>query len=278
MQANEENLSKLEKYANALTTLTYFVNKELVSEITARPETEFKEPYRFFYTILVKSNGCLDTCSLLLCNYYSRPHHADSLAIILRSLITDCVIYRYLLDQSRHNESDLVDNISSIYFNHVDFTVKGIKGFYKNIYDWSDKEVSDAIYKIKSSRPNYYDSDGRIKVKQLSTSVRYILKDMASSRQPGDKEDLQTLYHHYDILSKYEHPGEFSFQLVHRQYLEKTREAFLSEMIDAINNAIIPTVISVIGLWPDLAKQKLTKFNDLFKVLLQSYEPSAHEK
>jgi hypothetical protein len=262
---------KLQKYSNALATLAYFISEKFVNEIAAKPETENTEPYKFFYTILLKSNSALDTCSLLLINYHNRPHHADSLAIVLRSIITDCVIYRFLLQKSQSNETDLVSNISSIYYDHVAYTVKGLEGYFKDIYDWTDEKIAEEVTSIKRARPNYYDSDGNVKINPFPSSVRFILREMARTRQPGDKDDLRNLYHHYDILSKYEHPGELSFQLVHRQYGELTRHKYLDEIVDVINRSIVPTVISVAGAWPDIADKHLPEFNRLFKEVLNAY-------
>jgi len=263
-------MERLTDYTNALTTLTYFINTKLVSEIVSYPETENKEPNKFFYTFLLKTNNALDTCSLLLHNYFDRPHHVDSLAIVQRSIVTDCVIYRFLLHKSQANDEDLVSNISSIYFDHVDFTVRGLKKCFESIYDWPRQKVDEEIAAIMCARPNYYDSNGKIKVTPFSTSVRSILTEMAEKRSPGQKSDLQMLYHHYDVLSKYEHLGEFSFQLVHRQYSESTRYKYLYEILDAINSSIIPTVISVVGIWPDLADKNMKEFNVLFKELLDA--------
>lgn len=267
-------MEKLNNYANALSNLTYFVSSKFVNEIVEGQGTTDGEPFKFFYTILLKSNSALDTCALLLNNYFSRPHHVDSLAIILRSIISDCVVYRFLLEQNRGEITNekLLSNINSIYFDHVDYTVKGLTGYFKEIYDWTELEVQQEVTAVKHSRPNYYDSDGKVKIEKFLTSVRAILREMAKRREVGDKIDLQKLYHHYDILSKYEHIGELSFELVHRQYSEATRLRYLDEIVDAINHSIIPTVISIVGAWPELWEKNKEQFNSLFQTVLATYE------
>src|SRR5687767_672108 len=133
-------MKKLENYTNALSTLTYFVNTSIIGDIIDKPETENEEPFRLFYTILLKSNNGLDTCSLLLANYSDRPHHVDSLIVILRSLISDCVIFRYLLTKSEHDNEKLKANIKSLYFDHIQHTVVGVEKYFKDIYGFTDSE------------------------------------------------------------------------------------------------------------------------------------------
>jgi hypothetical protein len=264
-------LKKLDDYSNALSTLTYFINTTVISEVLEKPETENEEPFRFFYTILLKSNNALDTCSLLLANYSEHPHHVDSLIIILRSLITDSVIFRYILVKSEGDDGKLKDNIKSIYFDHIDYTIKGVKKYFKDVYDFTDSEINEKISDIKIMRSDYYDSTGKATAIPFATSVRYALLEMAKKRQPGDKHDIQLLYHYYDIYSKYEHPGEFSFRLIHQQYHEQTKFKLATEIVEAINRLIIPTILSILGVWPDIHLKHKVKLNELFTNLLNEY-------
>ena len=42
----------------------------------------------------------------------------------------------------------------------------------------------------------------------------------------------------YDIFSKYEHLGEFTYELIHRQFDEEKRERILGEIYEAIREII----------------------------------------
>jgi hypothetical protein len=267
-------MGNLTAYTKALSTLTYFVNTSIIKEIIVKPDTEREEPFRFFYTILFKSNNALDTCSLLLANYSARPHHADSLIIILRSLITDCIIFRYLLVKCEGDEDKLKSHIKSIYFDHIDYTIKGVRKYFKEIYELTDAEIRQKIIEVKEKRSGYYDSTGNPTTKAFGTSARLALNEMAKKRAQGDKLDIQLFYHYYDIYSKYEHPGEFSFMLIHQQYQEELKNKLADGIMESINRLVIPTMISILGAWPDIHRKHQAQLNRLFTTLVNTYSQS----
>src|SRR5258706_7216336 len=112
-------MQKIEDYTNTLSTLTYFINTSIIQEILSKPETAKVEPYKFLYTVLLKSNNTLDTCSLLLANFSEKPHFVDSLIILLRSVISDSVIVWYLIVKSEGDDQKFNENIRALYYDHI---------------------------------------------------------------------------------------------------------------------------------------------------------------
>jgi len=76
-------------------TITYFVNTEITLDVIDLDKSGKlnEEPLKFLYTILLKINNGLDTCSILFLNFLDKPHFVDSLIVICRSLIADSAIF-----------------------------------------------------------------------------------------------------------------------------------------------------------------------------------------
>lgn len=97
-------IEKIKNYSNGLSDIAFFVNTTItvdIIELHKSGKLKKEEPFKFLYTILLKINNGLDTCSLLFLNFLDKPHFVDSLIVICRSLISDTAIVWYLLERRK---------------------------------------------------------------------------------------------------------------------------------------------------------------------------------
>lgn len=152
--------------------------------------SEYKdEPQRFYYTIIHKTLSTLDAANFLLCNFDLKRNWHTPLFILLRPIISDLVIGEYVLWKYEKNRDELEMKklIQGIYADHIDSILNCLKSA-KSIYDWTPEQLEEEKNKLKQSHPDLYDSEGNLKVPKVKTSVRSILKEMAS--QTNSKSGL----------------------------------------------------------------------------------------
>lgn len=271
-------MEKLEKYSNALATLTSFISSSFIAELLNRKDILDDEPGRFLYTILFKSNNGLDTTSFLLANYSGKPHFVDSLVIILRSIISDYAILWYLLvlsdDPDDHKQEKFSRNVQSLNFDHVMSTIAGLRNNFGPIHGFTKSQIEENIAEIIKNRPQYFDGNGDPIVEKIKWSVRIALTEIAKRRKSPEELWLaQRYYHHFDIFSKYEHLGEFSFHLIHRQYDSKLREELARDIVDAITVLVIPMMKVALGLFPDIYQRHSVTFEERLRHLSAAAGP-----
>ncbi len=263
-------MSKIGNYSTSLATLTAFINAEIISQIIEKPQIE-SMPQKFLYTVLFKLNNGLNTCSLLFNNLANNSQYADSIFVILRTLISDSILYLYVLTKSEYDDNKLNEIIKALYFDHISFTMEAVKKNFGPIYGKSEEEILLIINEVKRAKPEYFDSTGNELISPLRANAYAALRYIASHRKGGESlTDIQRHYSHYDRFSKYEHIGDFSFELIHRQYDDKAVKEIGDEIVDAINLLTI-TMRSTLGAWPNLDVEVSDRFNQLLTRLHNSY-------
>lgn len=175
-------------------------------------------------------------------------------------------MFRYLILESQgDNELEkLKSNIKAIYFDHIQHTLKNVENCFPHIHGFTDEQVKQTIADVKAKKAEYYDEAGCRTIKKFPTSVLTILTNMA--KKTNDKNEISNIrsfYHFYDIYSKYEHPGEFSFSLIHQQYREQTQQSFANDIVYVITVLIIPTMSSMLGLWQNIYRAQEKPYMDL---------------
>ncbi len=267
-------MEKLDKYSNALGSLTDFVNSSFIVSLVENKEILEDESARFLYTVLFKSNNGLGTASFLLANYSNKPHFVDSLVIIVRSLISDYAMLWYVLvvsdDPTDYHQEKFRRTVQGLNFDHVKSTMSGVKLCFGPVYGYTKAQIDTNILEIIKSRPQYFDSEGKPNVEKVTSSVRAALAEIAKRRTSPDELWLaQRYYHHYDIFSKYEHLGEFSFNLIHRQFNAEHKDSLARDIVDAITVLILPMMRVALRLFPDIYKIHGVKLEEHSNNLLQ---------
>lgn len=226
---------KIEQYSNSIKSLTYYISSVVIPKIWENDAYK-EEPKWFFYTLLFKLNNGIDSVNILIRNVVEIPSVADSVFVLLRTLISDCIQLDYVLFNSNDDEEKLKIWIKSLYHDHVKFILSSLK-IYSLFDGWDELKLKEVERAVKNKNPDYYDANGTIKsdIKNM-TSINGICKIILT--QKNDKEvltDLRRLYPLYEKFSKYEHLGELSSELTHRAFVTDQKNEVLVEIQEAIS-------------------------------------------
>lgn len=247
---------KLKSLTCSIGNLTKYISDSVIDKILEKNLNTI-EPYKFLYTLLFKTNNGLDTANLLVCNLYSKPHFIDSAFLILRTILSDCIIYDYLLTLSKTDEN-LITNIKRLYYDHIDFAIKNLS-IYKDAYKKSDKEIEIKKTELKQSKSEYFDNSGNPIFEKLNPLVSKAIKYIVSNRQKEVSiETPLEAFEYYDRFSKYEHLGDLTFAIIHRQFNEQEQNEVLLDIHSSIR-IIIRYLKSFMLAWES------EKFIDFYK-------------
>ena len=256
---------KIKELSSLVAKFSKYVHEEIILQIL-RNEEYTSEPQRFFYSILFKTNNGLDTSNYLIANFISKPHFLDSLFIIFRSLLSDTITFNYVIYKSLEKDN-LEENIKALYFDHIDHTLKNYDGVYRVIHQMSDQQVADEKAKLKKTSGEYFDVNGQPRFQPLPSlpgkAMRYIFSNHFDKKKLAP---LKRAFDLYDMFSKYEHFGELSFDMIHRQFKEKNQERLYTEIIDTIDILTL-TMESTLNAWPSLQKETKLEFEKHSKVI-----------
>lgn len=187
--------------------------------------------------------------------FISKPHFHDSLIIILRTLISDTITFYYILNKSVEND-DLKSNIKWLYSDHLRYVENNLRKTYKITNKLSDTEVENKINDLIKKRADFYDTEGKLKFKKPLPSTSGMIQSIFSDNQGDvDLAHLKRAFSLYDLFSKYEHFGDLSFQLIHRQFQEKyDRQIIYEEIVDTVH-IVQDTIDRTLRAWPKLKTQ-----------------------
>jgi hypothetical protein len=246
--------------------MTIFVNEFILNTIRDLPNTETEEPYRYVYTVLHKLNAGLDTAAFLVREIEASYQFTDSVFIILRSLLSDSIMYYHIINKSKGNVDEIKRLIQSLYFDHFEHMLKD-PAFISRLSGISNKEAEAQLNQVKMGHPEFYNANGTAKVESLKASVRSALNfALVNPIEPIIRTSMQAQFHYYDIFSKYEHFGYLTYDLTHRQYDEKKIPNVVSDITTSITS-LMPTYLSAIGFWPGLKRQFEPLFLDHYSRL-----------
>jgi hypothetical protein len=249
------------KYSSKIATLTFHLMNNVISKIW-NDDSINKEPHKYLYTVLFKTNNALDTSNILTLNIIDKPTTTDSLFLILRTAISDLVIYEYLLRISKSDE-DFENNIHRMYYDHIENTIKEMRKFYGNAYKESESKINEKIDELKSMNPNYFKEDGQPKFIPLKLSVSSMARKIISNKAENENlEYLITAKELYDRFSKYEHFGILTLDLIHRQFKEERLIEVFQDIFWA-NKVILFYVDNIIGIWLKKEDEEYKIFDDL---------------
>jgi len=252
---------EIEKYSSKIATITFHLVNKIISKIWDDDAIN-KEPYKYLYTILFKTNNALDTSNVLTNNIVEKPTTTDSLFLILRTAISDLVIYEYLIRISESDE-ELKNNIHQMYYDHIENTITEMRKFYRSAYKESEKKINEKIDELKSMYPKYFNEKGEPKFKPLKLSVSSMARNIISNKTKNENLDyLITAKELYDRFSKYEHFGILTLDLTHRQFKgERLNEVF--QDIFWANKVILFYIDNLIGIWLKKGDEEYKIFDKL---------------
>lgn len=230
-----------------------------------------KEPYKYLYTILFKTNNALETANILTCNIVNKPNTTDSIFLILRTILSDLIIYYCLVSKSA-NDEDFEKNIHSLYFDHISYTVKEMKNFNRSAYKQSEEKNNEDILKFKANYPHYFfNEDGTDKVeKPAKWNVSFLVKKhLTEQHQDNNLDILIRAKKLYDKFSKYEHFGILTQNLIHRSFEDKQLSNVFEDIFWA-NKIILFFIDDILRFWLDNNNSEYLKFNSLSQEITDS--------
>lgn len=177
-------------------------------------------------------NNELDSVNLLFRNILDKPHYSGSIIILLRTILSDIITIKYvnLKGIDRNGNINLMLNIKQCYADHIRYTLHN-EDVYKVVLEITNEEWEDIVTHIKIEYKDYFDENGLLLPDyQRWTSVgkmAFIIKKSLKKDQPV--HFLKEAFQLYDIFSKYEHLGEFSYRLVHRAFHQEEQVFLLQE-------------------------------------------------
>lgn len=224
--------AQLEKYHSVLRKINLHISNNFINNIYINPK--LTEVEKYYYTLLFKTNNTLDTANILFYNIINKPNISDSICIILRATLSDLITYEYLNFISK-DENELETNINRLYFDHVERTIKNVTNIFKPAYKKTEKEIQEKINSLKIKKSKYFDSLGNPLYKSLNfgviSGVNYIL---SNKKKDQNVSRVTIAFNYFDIFSKYEHLGDLTFSLIHRQFDEEKLRGLLIEIQNSI--------------------------------------------
>ena len=222
-------MKKLEEFTSAISEYTTLINKVLLRN---PPE---EEPYKFVYTLSFKTNNSLYTANLLIKNFLQNPYNTDSIFLILRTIMSDAITYYYLLYKCNNNDDKFIENIEWLNSQHINYTLKNLSVFKAGYYE-DEGRIEEMKEEMKVNYKKYFTEEGSLLFDRMK-GVSGMVYEMANSNKVLNSFAIRA-YGIYDIFSKYEHLGEFTYELIHRQFDEEKRERILGEIYEAIREII----------------------------------------
>lgn len=191
-----------------------------------------KQPDRFFYTILMKVTTVLDSIHFQIFNLDQKPNYAVATGLVLRTCLLDIINLYYVLDLIE-DEPQMLERINSIMADHLKYVYKNLK--------------SSEQAEVRKDWPELFDSNNLPKTYQLPNSKR--MAD-AIINFPSIKTEAEGAQHTYSLLSKYEHNGAFTFDLLHNPYSERGGEIVKRVIKNGLDTCVI-ALKTVCGHWID---------------------------
>lgn len=155
---------------------------------------------RFYYIIFMKLQFLLDAIHIQIFNLDNKPHYSLAAILSLRTCMLDVLNLYYVMDVHDDIEAATI-RINIIMHDHLKFVYSDLK-----------KEEKK---EIRKDWPNLFDkTESLIKFTKLSS------KDYVKEITHFDtlKEEAKEAIHIYEIFSKYEHNGAFTFNILHNPY------------------------------------------------------------
>jgi hypothetical protein len=220
-------------YANNLSSF--------IDERIYKTKDHDQEPKRFYYLILHKLRNLIDTSSLLIKNMGRKPHFIDSIQLLLRTCLLDAINLIYVFDAESDSKQQL-HRINHIMSDHV-----------KSMFNSENEEKVKA--EIIATYPTYFD-DGKIKaIYKDNLTARRMISQLYNEDLKPFAQDLADIY---AIFSKVEHNGVFSFDLLHKNYLEAGHRQSTGIILDSLSN--IALVINIaLNTWLEDENEQYTK-------------------
>jgi hypothetical protein len=207
---------------------------------------------------MVQNYQRLDAINCLLSKFNKNLHFSYSIALILRPILLDSIIYHHTIVKGQGNKKKLLKYISGVYCDHVDFTMSDLEK-QKELFNIDDNEY-DSIKKFMQNKlPELFDVNGNTikqkgSISNATTMVSYVI-------QNGRNRDYVFLKNalHYSILSKCEHLGISTETFIKLPYN-------LNEQGKTVELIILPIAISV-----DFIRELYSYFTDEYNPHFQQF-------
>ncbi len=158
---------------------------------------------KFYYTIFMKLQFILDGIHVQVYNLDNKPHYGLSASLSLRTCMLDILNLYYVMDVNQHDEIAEY-RINQIMADHVRYTLPELK-------------VEERAQLVRDW-PALFDENGSL-LKFGNFKVRELVSGISNFKTLV--EEAGEANHYYKLLSKYEHNGAFTFNLLHNPYSAK---------------------------------------------------------
>jgi hypothetical protein len=221
-----------------------------------------EQPQRFYYTILHKVNNTLHGCVYFIANFHRMPLYRTSVFILLRSILTDLIAaeYVYRIPRTDVDRNHVIDQINA---DHVRYLYNDIERR-ATIFRSSQQEKKDLQENLRIEYPQYFTENGKLNQAFQCKSTRSMIMEFISHHHiQHHRQRMQGLYFHYDTLSKFEHPGMFSFQITHRAYESQNLQEDYRTLFECV--LLSTEMLFVLAeQWEPLPKQETDELLALF--------------
>lgn len=217
-----------------LLAFTNHVNQNYVALIDETKDFQF-EPKRFLYTVLYKVNNGLSSCGLFLTDTHNFERHLDGLFLILRTLISDCLITHYVIRKNYINDEGIVKNILPLYSEHLKFGLDNLRKYGKKFWNYSDAQINKHVKSFIANYSDYINKDGTLIHKPERTTMGQKAEYLVTNVRDEEVKLLIIKAHSlYMLFSKYEHLGILSLSLMQRQFDEKKKITIAREIVESV--------------------------------------------
>lgn len=209
-----------------------------------------KNQIEFLYTIIHKQATVGDALANLITNLDNKTHYSNSALILLRTSMLDIICIYFVLDPLE-NELEQQQRVSKILNDHI-----------WSLYNGEDTEEKKE--EIRSLFPDSFENS-ILKKSIQKIATKYMLKNITNNELSKASKNA---FMFYQIFSKIEHNGLFTFNIMHKQYdpKEKRNKMMIYDATLLINKAILISILN----WIETDNKKYIKLLQLHYNMVKS--------
>jgi len=155
---------------------------------------------RFYYAIFMKLQFLLDAIHVQIYNLDHKPHYGLAAGLSLRTCMLDVLNLYYVMDVHENIEEATL-RINTIMADHLKYVYPGLK-------DVEKEEARKNWPELFDEQENLIDF-GRLSTRAFVNAIIHF---------DTLKTEAHEAIHIYQIFSKYEHNGAFTFDILHNPY------------------------------------------------------------
>jgi len=204
---------------------------------------------RFYYSILMKLQFLIDAIQIQVYNLDHKPHYGLAAGLSLRTCMLDVINLYYVMDV-HEDIAEATLRINTLMADHLKYVYPSLK----------DDEKEEA----RKNWPELFNEQ-----EKLIDFGRITTRDFLKAITHFDtlKTEAYEAMHIYQIFSKYEHNGAFTFDILHNSYSATSNNIIKFMIYSAIGICALACKI-IASHWVDDLSPIAVKLNNSIKDLL----------